>query len=81
MAAPSPYSDSSNSSPESSQSPLYDLFSEDLSNVEIDVLTQLLDYVSNFDNLDNVSSLKEILPPHLLTELQTKLCSYSLKQE
>ncbi|XP_045106250.1 uncharacterized protein LOC123501468 isoform X2 [Portunus trituberculatus] len=81
VAAPSPYSDSSNSSPESSQSPMYDLFSEDLSNVEIDVLTQLLDYVSNFDNLDNVSSLKEILPPHLLSELQTKLCSYSLKQE
>lgn len=81
VAAPSPYSDTSSSSPESSQSPLYELFSEDLSNVEIDVLTQLLDYVSNFDNLENVSSLKEILPPHLLTELQTKLCSYSFKQE
>ena len=81
VAAPSPYSDTSSSSPENSQSPLHDLFSEDLSNVEIDVLTQLLDYVSNFDNLDNVSSLKEILPPHLLTELQTKLCAYSLKQE
>ncbi|XP_069186864.1 uncharacterized protein [Procambarus clarkii] len=81
MAAPSPYSDTSSSSPESSQSPLTELFSEDLSNVEIDVLTQLLDYVSNIDNLDNVSSLKEILPPHLLSELQTKLCSYSLKHE
>ncbi|KAK8723871.1 hypothetical protein OTU49_011581 [Cherax quadricarinatus] len=81
IAAPSPYSDTSSSSPESSQSPLTELFSEDLSNVEIDVLTQLLDYVSNIDNFDNVSSLKEILPPHLLTELQTKLCSYSLKHE
>lgn len=81
MAAPSPYSDASISSPESSQSPFSDLFSEELSNVEIDVLTQLLDYVSNIDNLDNVSSVKEILPPHLLTELQTKLCSYSLKHE
>lgn len=81
VAAPSPYSDTSSSSPESSQSPLYELFSEDLSNVEIDVLTQLLDYVSNFENLDNVSSLKEILPPHLLTELQTKLCSFSFKHE
>lgn len=81
MAAPSPYSDASISSPESSQSPLSELFSEELSNVEIDVLTQLLDYVSNIDNLDNVSSLKEILPPHLLSELQTKLWSYSLKKE
>ncbi|KAG7168041.1 uncharacterized protein LOC121867802 [Homarus americanus] len=81
MAAPSPCSDTSSSSPESSQSPLSELFSEELSNVEIDVLTQLLDYVANIDNLDNVSSLKEILPPHLLSELQTKLCSYSLKHE
>ncbi|KAK4306565.1 hypothetical protein Pmani_021615 [Petrolisthes manimaculis] len=81
VAAPSPYSDTSTSSPESSQSPLSELFSEELSDVEIDVLTQLLDYVSNFDNLENVSSLKEILPPHLLSELKTKLCSYSIKQE
>ncbi|XP_063609877.1 retinoic acid receptor beta-like [Penaeus indicus] len=81
MAAPSPYSDTSSSSPpESSQSPLSELFTEELSDVEIDVLTQLMDYVCN-SNLENVSSIKEIIPEHLLTELQTKLCTYSLKQE
>lgn len=81
MAAPSPYSDTSSSSPpESSQSPLSELFTEELSDVEIDVLTQLMDYVCN-SNLENVSSIKEIIPEHLLNELQTKLWAYSLKQE
>lgn len=81
LAAPSPYSDASNSSPESSQSPLTEIFTEELTDVEIEVLTQLLGYFSNFENLDSVSNLKEIIPAHLLDELQRKLCSYSIKPE
>ncbi|XP_068210043.1 uncharacterized protein [Palaemon carinicauda] len=80
LAAPSPYSDASNSSPESSQSPL-EIFTEELTDVEIEVLTQLLGYFSNVENLDNVSNLKEIIPGHLLDDLQRKLCTYSLKPE
>ncbi|XP_076031059.1 uncharacterized protein LOC143019304 isoform X2 [Oratosquilla oratoria] len=78
VPALSPYSDSSNSSSssqEDSQSARSEIFSEDLSDIEIDVLTQLLECISSVDNLDNINSLKEVLPPHLLTELQSKLCS------
>ncbi|KAK7017010.1 hypothetical protein SK128_024782 [Halocaridina rubra] len=81
MAAPSPFADTSSSSPESSQSPLTEIFTEELTDVEIDVLTQILEYITTIDNLDNVSNLKSLPSAELIDELQRKLCSYSMKPE